>query len=372
MNEKAYQLALSFIPGIGDILIKQLISYIGSAEAVFSTSNSKLRKIPGIGEKIAESLKNTENYFRKAEEEYEKVQKAGGVILCYTDKDYPKKLKEINDAPCIVYYKGNGDLNNPKVISIVGTRSATSYGKRIVEEIISGVKDHNPLIVSGLAYGIDIHAHKTALNNGLETIGIMASGIDIIYPGIHRKIASQMIESGGIMTEYLTETKPDAPHFPTRNRIIAGMADAVIVVEAAERGGALITAELANGYNREVFAVPGDLHSSYSEGCNKLIRNHKASILTNPKDIEYLLSWPESDQIPDEPVDLTELNEQEKNIIRLLQSFTDGLMVDELSWKSQIPINQLASILLNLEFSGLIVSLPGKKYKLNLKSLFRK
>ena len=150
------------------------------------------------------------------------------------------------------------------------------------------------------------------------------------------------------------------------------MADAVIVVEAAERGGALITAELANGYNREVFAVPGDLHSSYSEGCNKLIRNHKASILTNPKDIEYLLSWPESDQKPDEPVDLTDLNEQEKNIIRLLQSFADGLMVDELSWKSQIPINQLASLLLNLEFSGLIVSLPGKKYKLNSKSSFKK
>jgi len=364
LKEKIYQLALYFTPGIGDILIKQLISYLGSAGAVFNSSIPKLHKVPGIGPKIISSLKEADHYIRKAEEEIEKVRKVGGKILFYTDKDYPGKLKEINDAPSVIFLKGSCDLNNSKVIAIVGTRSATDYGKHIVEEVIRGMREHKPLIVSGLAYGIDIHAHKHALKNGLETIGVMASGLDVIYPGVHTKIAGQMQNSGGLLTEYVIGTKPDAPHFPTRNRIIAGMSDAVIVVEAAERGGALITAELANGYNRDVFAVPGNVHSTFSEGCNKLIRNHKASILTDAKDIEYLLDWPESGK--DEPIkpDYGKLDKGERVVIELLQKFKEGLKIDELSWKSQIPINQIAVLLLNLEFSGLIVSLPGKKYKL--------
>lgn len=364
MKEEIYLLALYFTPGIGAVLTKNLISYCGSAETVFKTSRTKLKKIPGIGDKLSHITENIHSYLTIAEEEIEKADKARAEILIYTSPEYPKKLKGISDAPPILYYKGNGDLNNPKSIAIVGTRNATAYGKHVVEEIIEGVKKHNPLIVSGLAYGIDVHAHKHALKNNLETVGIMASGIDIIYPKLHSKIASQMMGQGGIITEFTVGTIPDAPNFPKRNRIIAGMADAVIVVEAAERGGALITAELANGYNRDVLAVPGNLHSSFSEGCNKLIRNHKANILTNPDDIAYLLDWPDTDQTAIEVKDSTQRSEKEQQIIAVLNQNSEGLMIDTLSNITEIPMNEIASQLLNLEFDGWIVSLPGKKYQL--------
>ena len=237
--------------------------------------------------------------------------------------------------------------------------------KKVVEEIIEGVKKYNPLIVSGLAYGIDIHAHKNALKNNLETIGVMASGIDIIYPRVHTKIVHQMMDQGGIVTEFPIGAIPDAPNFPKRNRIIAGMADAVIVVEAAEKGGALITAELANGYNRDVLAVPGNLNSSFSEGCNKLIRNHKANILTNPDDIAYILGWPDTENKVRVVKDFSVLNSKEKKIIELLEKQPDGLMIDALSHSSEIPVGDIALLLLNLELGGWIISLPGKKYQLN-------
>lgn len=371
MEGKIYQLALYLLPGVGDVIFKQLISYCGSAEKVFVTPKNKLLKIPGIGEKVTNSLRNSSDVLTRAQEEFEKITNLGAQILMYNDPSYPTRLREINDSPPIIFFKGNADLNNSKVISIVGTRNATDYGKQVVEEIIEGLTPYNPLIISGLAYGIDIASHRSALKCGLETVGIMASGLDIIYPFYHTKIAKSMESSGGLITEHPIGTKPDAPFFPARNRIIAGMSDAVIVVEAASRGGALITAELANGYDREVFAVPGNLHSKYSEGCNKLIRNHKANILTSTEDISYLLGWNlESTSESDKKKNLTELLNMEglekssRSIISVLLEKPDGLTIDELSWQSQIPVNQISSELLNLEFMGIVSSLPGKKYKL--------
>jgi len=371
LEEKIYQLALSFTPGIGDVIFKQLISYCGSAKNVFLAPKSKLVNIPGIGHKIINSLKNNSESLTQAEVEFQKVSDNGSRVLMYSDKEYPRRLREIYDSPPIIFYKGTADLNNPKTIAIVGTRNATDYGKGAVKEIIDGLKTHNPLIVSGLAYGIDISAHRNALKSGLETVGVMASGLDIIYPGYHKKIARQMEESGGLITEYRLGTKPEAPLFPARNRIIAGLSDAVIVVEAAERGGALITAELANGYSREVFAVPGDLHSSFSEGCNKLIRNHKANIFTSTEDIEYILGWSVDDGSEDKvsprilETDLAEMNDQSRAIVKILIENIDGMTIDELSWQTQIPVNMLSSELLTLEFKGIVSSLPGKKYKIN-------
>jgi len=363
VNETVYILALQSTPGIGNVLLKQLISYCGSAEEVFNSSTGKLKKVPGIGNKLAGITSDSHTKLANAKDLIDRTQKLNGQIIPYTSNEYPSRLKEINDCPAVLFINGTWNSQNQKVVSIVGTRSATPYGKQVVEEVMEGIAPYNPLVVSGLAYGIDIHAHKTALKNNLQTVGVMGSGLDIIYPKLHTKIAAQMMSSGGLVTEHPLGTKPDAPHFPMRNRIIAGMSDAVIVIEAAEKGGALITAELANGYGRDVLAVPGNLHSSYSEGCNKLIRNHKAHILTNPDDIAYLLNWPDSKQSA-EPKDISGLNGDEQIILTTLLSSQKGLQIDELSISTKIGLPQLAGLLLQLEFDDWIVSLPGKIYKI--------
>lgn len=356
------QIALNFIPGIGDYLIKQLISYSGSAEAVFNTNQKKLLKIPGIGP-VTAKLISAKKPIEKAEEAITRAEKENVQVLLYTDEHYPARLKHINDAPTLLYYKGNADLNTKKIVSIVGTRKATVYGRGITEEIVQGLKPHNALIVSGLAYGIDITAHKCALNTELPTLGVMASGINVIYPAVHKKLAGQMIENGGLLTEHSYDKIPDAHNFPSRNRIIAGMADAIIVVEAAKKGGALITAEVANGYNKDVFAVPGNVKATYSAGCNNLIKQHKAHLLSGVRDLEYIMNW-EANTPPPHPLDLGELEGNELLVATELRGHSTGIQLDNLSWKTQLPVNQLAGILLNLEFKGLVSALPGKKYKL--------
>ncbi|MEQ8474878.1 DNA-processing protein DprA [Fulvivirga sp.] len=363
-QDRLAQLALNFIPGIGHMLVKQLVSYCGSAEAVFKTPKSKLLKIPGIGAFTADSI-SKDIPMKRAEVELNKCDKEGVQILLHTDKAFPKRLNHINDAPSLLYYKGAADLNSNKIVSIVGTRKATAYGKEITEHIIEHLAPHNPVIVSGLAYGIDIHAHKSALKHNLSTIGVLASGVNVIYPAIHRDTANKMIEHGALISENPLDAKPDAPKFPARNRIIAGMADAIVVVEAAAKGGALITAEIANSYNKDVFAVPGNVNSEFSLGCNNLIRSNKAHLINSGKDIEYIMNWeannPEAgNKLPD----LSELNEDELTIVNALVEHVDGMMIDNLSWKTSLSVSQLASILLNLEFKGLVISLPGKKFKL--------
>ena len=366
MNEKVFQLALHFTPGIGHYTIKQLISYCGSAEAVFQKSRGQLLKIPGIGPRIIDAIINND-FPALALKEFDKASREGIQILSYTDKDFPSRLKGLYDAPAIIYFKGDANLNNRKCIAIVGTRRASRYGKDFTSKLIEDLVPHNPLIISGLAYGIDIAAHRAAYKYGLPTVGVMASGIDIVYPAVHRETALQMCDNGGLISELKISTKPEPAYFPARNRIIAGMADAVVVIEAAKRGGALITAEIANSYNKDVFAVPGYVGSTYSEGCNNLIKSQKANLLTQHHDIEYIMNWA-ADEVnkPSTPVfDQSLLDNEEKTVVQYLIDKNEGILLDELSWQTQIPLNKLASILLNLEFKGAVSSLPGKKYKLS-------
>lgn len=362
-QERLSFVALHFTPGIGDFLVKQLISYCGSAEEVFKTSKAKLIKIPGVGEISAEAIKNG-NPFKEAEQEIKQAEKQEVEIILYTDKKYPIRLKEIDDAPALLYCKGNQNLNTPKAVGIVGTRQATDYGKQIVEQICQDLVPHQALIISGLAYGIDIHAHKQALKHGLSTVGVMGSGMDIIYPAAHKDTAKKMINHGALLTENRFGTKPDAHNFPARNRIIAGMCDALIVVEAAEKGGALITADIANSYNKDVFAIPGNLSQPYSEGCNKLIKTNRASLYASIKDLEYIMNWSAENTTVQTTLDLVSFDPDEQTIIRILKERNAPVMIDELSFKSLLPPSLLASLLLTLEFKNAVKSLPGKMFAL--------
>ena len=367
-QERLSFIALHFTPGIGDYLVKLLVSYCGSAEQVFKTPKGKLLKIPGIGAVSAEAIK-TGHTFHKAEMEINKAEKEDVELLLFTDKKYPSRLKSLEDAPSLLYFKGNANLNHPKTIGIVGTRQATSYGKEMVEKLIEELVPHSPFIISGLAYGIDIQAHKQSLKYNLPTLGILGSGIDVIYPAAHKETAKKMLEHGGLLTENHFGAKPDAHNFPARNRIIAGMCDALVVVEAAEKGGALITAEIANSYNKDVFAFPGSIGQTYSDGCNKLIKINKANLLTSVKDIEYIMNWsaenPSSKKETPPKLDLSQFEPDEQKVITLLLEKNAPMMIDELSWKSSISPSLLASLLLNLEFKNIVRSLPGKQFKLN-------
>lgn len=365
-ENKLYQVALHLIPGVGPKTTKQLISYCGSAKSVLETPKNKLLKIPGVGEKNASAIRNAKDSIKKAEIELINVEKENAKILFFTDSDFPQQLKEQYDSPILLYFKGNCDLNAYKIVSIVGTRNATEYGKEITEKLINDLALQNILILSGLAYGIDIQAHRTALKNNIPTVGVMASGIDRLYPSQHLPTAKQMLENGGLITEEPIGTKPDAPRFPARNRIIAGMSDCTIVVEAAIKGGALITARIANSYNKEVFSVPGKINSQYSEGTNFLIKNHEAHLITSAEDVIKMMNWDiETQSKKSKKIDLTSYNNHEQKIISILQSKNEQ-GIDELSWNTQIPMNEISSHLMTLEFSGIIKNLPGKKYKLLL------
>jgi DNA processing protein len=365
-SEKIYQVALVFTPGVGGVLAKHLVSHCGSAQAIFESPRSKLLKIPHIGRNVAEILLNKEG-LRKAEKELTSLENTLTEILFYTDKNFPARLNVLHDAPALLFYRGNADLNTARIVSVVGTRSATTYGKSFVEELVSSMNRYNNLLlVSGLAYGIDSFVHKNALTNNLPNIAVMGTGLDIIYPSAHRSLAEQITQNGGLLTEHPLGTKPDARHFPARNRIVAGMCDAVIVVEAAAKGGALITAEIANSYNKDVFAVPGNIGNKFSEGCNNLIKSHKAHLFTGLADLEYIMNWQSENILPKPKLpDLfeTQLEEPEKKLLTLLQT-QPGLMLDEISWQAQISIHQTASLLMNLELQGYVKALPGKKFTL--------
>ena len=368
-NEKLYQVALHLIPGIGNTNIKNLISYCGSAEQALKSTKGKLSKIPGVGSYTA-GIINSASTLQQAEEELTRAIKANVQVLFYTDKKYPNHLKGVNDAPPILYYKGKGDLNANKMVAIVGTRKATEYGKEVTDKLVADLAKHNATIVSGLAYGIDIQAHKAALKHDLSTIGVMACGMDHFYPSVHKKTAEFMLEQGGLITENRFGIKPDPHRFPARNRIIAGMAEAVIIVEAAKRGGALITAEIANSYNRDVFAFPGSAQMSYSEGCNHLIKTNKAHLITQVEDIEYLMNWDigssEEQKKSNTKIDMSKLDTNEQAIMMLFDNEEKTMFIDDICFKAQMSISLVASTLLSLEFKGIVKSLPGKKYKLSI------
>jgi DNA processing protein len=357
-------LALHFISGIGNHIIRQLVSYCGSAEKVFKTSKGKLRKIPGIGDVTAEAIVKGKP-FAAAEREWRKAEREKSQLIFFVDNNYPSRLKQIPDAPSLLYSKGNVDFENPKSVAIVGTRKSTDYGRECVELLVAGLQKHAALIISGLAYGIDIQAHKQALKNNLPTIGVMGSGIDVMYPASHIETAKKMFVNGGVVSENPLGTKPDAHNFPSRNRIIAGLCDVLVVVEAAHKGGALITAEIANSYNKDVMAFPGNVGRSYSEGCNSLIKSNRAHLITSVKDLEYVMNWSEGVNNPVKvpAFNLDSYEPDERAVLKVLMENNNQLVIDELSWRSGLSIGKLASLLLNLEFKGVLSPLPGKIYK---------
>ncbi|SHJ52252.1 DNA processing protein [Hymenobacter daecheongensis DSM 21074] len=364
-----HEVALTLFPGVGPQLTRQLMSYGGSAKNVLMLPPGKLRKIPGVGPATVAALTGAARTaaLHQAEASLKKAAAEGIELLFYTSRRYPSRLKQIPDAPALLYYQGTADLNQSKTLAIVGTRQATDYGRAQTELLVQGLLPHRPLVVSGLAYGIDIVAHRAALHEGLETVGVMATGLDVIYPHAHRKTAEKMLTQGGLLTEFPFGTPPDRYNFPARNRIIAGLSDGTVVVEAAKKGGALITAEIALSYNRDVLAIPGNLGSPASEGCNALIRNNKAALYSEPRDLEELLNWDEALHPTGKPrsaptLDAADFTAEEFQILTVLTAGEE--LLDNLSWKTQLPVHQVASLLLGLEFRGVVKALPGKKFRL--------
>lgn len=363
-EELKYKIGVTLLPDIGDILGKKLIAYCGGVEAVFKENKRSLHKIPGIGKGLINSIVS-KNVLPRAEEEVEFIIKNNIKPLFFLDKEYPQRLKQCIDSPVMIYYKGNTDLNKLKVLSFVGTRSSSSFGREICGKIISEFDAENLLIVSGLAYGIDVCAHKAALENGIDTTAVLAHGLDMIYPALHKNIAEKMCRRGGLITDFLSNTNPDKQNFPKRNRIVAGMCDAVVVIESARKGGSLITANIASSYNKDVFAVPGRPGDKYSKGCNFLIKANKAALVESAEDIILMMRWDDiNNKSNGKQHELfVNLSEDEEKIISQLKGNGD-VSVDILRRNSEINISKLAASLLNLEFMGIVKNLPGKMYRL--------
>jgi len=361
-----YNIGLTLLNGVGDVLAKNLVAYCGSAEAVFKTTKAQLEKIPGIGSYTSNAILQSKAVLNKVDQEIKFIEQNKIEALFFTDKKYPQRLKNCSDSPIMLYYKGNADLNVEKIVAVVGTRAPSMYGKQTTEKFITDLADSGCLVVSGLAYGIDITAHKTSLEHGLSTIGVLAHGLDRIYPATHFSYADKMMSQGGLLTEFLSGTNPDKENFPKRNRIVAGMCDALVVVESKRGGGSLITATIANSYNKDIFAFPGRAGETLSEGCNGLIKSHRANLIESSADLMYIMNWNEAqkkkkhNQIPM----LLNLSPEEQLIIDAFAA-NDKLHVDEICYSTNFPISKTSSYLLQLEFSNIIKSLPGKMYQLN-------
>ncbi|RYU89919.1 DNA-protecting protein DprA [Mucilaginibacter terrigena] len=362
-----HQVALTYLKSIGCTYAKSLVAHVGDAEEVFKTPKAKFLKIPGIGEKKI-NLIDFDEALRKAEQELKFIEKNAIDVLFYTDARYPRRLKNCHDSPVLLYSKGNANLNPYHCVSIVGTRNATDYGRQLCRQLVEELQQYNVLVVSGLALGIDVAAHKECIRLGVPTVGVLGHGLDKLYPHQNRGTADKMQENGGLLCEYPSGTIPDRENFPQRNRIVAGMADATIVIEAGLKGGALITAEIANSYNRDVFAFPGRLGDEYSEGCNFLIRNNKAALLTCVADLAYSLGWEKNTDVKDAPQQLLmpiDLSADERAVYEIIRQNKNPLAIDDLSIKANMPMSQLAMTLLDMELQGFIRSLPGKMYKVN-------
>ena len=359
-----YQLALTQVPHVGYVHAKILAMHFGSAAAVFNAKRSLLEKIEGIGEIRAGSIKAFK-YFKKSEDEIAFIEKYKIRPFFITDNEYPQRLLNCYDPPTMLFYKGNADLNASKIIGIVGTRGNTDYGKQFTENLVKELASSGILVVSGLAFGIDAIAHKSALKNKLLTIGVLGHGLDTIYPSEHSTLAKDIVTHGGLLTEFTSNTKPDKHNFPSRNRVVAGICDATIVVETGIKGGSMITAELANSYNRDVFAVPGRNTDPKSSGCNHLIKNNKAILLTDAQQFIEIMGWDEAParSKKNQKELFIELSDDEKNVINILHE-KDSVPIDELVFKSGCSSSALAAAILNLELKNVVQSLPGKMYRL--------
>ncbi len=364
-NDLLYQLSLTLIPNIGPVQAKILLQHFEAAE-IFKTKKSSLEKIEGIGSVRASSIKEF-NDFSKAEEEISFIEKYKIKPLFISNKDYPRRLLNCYDSPTLLYYRGTADLNAPKIISVIGTRNNSDYGKQATEKLIKELAAQNVLVVSGLAFGIDAIAHKSAIKNQLPTVGVLAHGLDQIYPSGHSGLAKDMIKhNGGLLTEFRSKSKPDKHNFPIRNRIVAGMSDATIVIETGIKGGSMITAELANGYNKDVFAFPGRTSDVKSAGCNYLIKNNKAVLLTEAGELIDVMNWEEAKSKKEKKYQkeiFIELSKDEKLIIDILNE-KESVSIDEINLKSGLSSSSVAAAILNLELQNVVLSLPGKLYQL--------
>lgn len=371
-DDRLYNLALSFLSGVGDINTKKLINRFGSAQDIFNSSLGELRKVPGIGEYTALKLYNSfSSALEKADEELQYVYSNDIDFVTFQDEAYPFRLRECDDAPMVLYFKGNPDFDNKKVISIVGTRNATKYGLDFCTELIQELAQKYPdlVIVSGLALGIDITAHKEALKNNLKTWAVLGHSLESIYPAKHKKVAQRMVDAGGaVISDYSHGSKIEPANFVKRNRIVAGLSDALIVIESGTKGGSVITANIANHYNRDVFAVPGNTGSLYSSGCNKLIKTNRAHLLESSEDIEYIMNWRSGNRsVNQKDLEFTvDLTENEKIIINILKNY-EFLDIDNITRQTNLNPSVLSLSLLELEFKNVIRALPGKIFTLKIK-----
>jgi DNA processing protein len=362
-TELFYVLALLRVEGVGDIVAKKLINHCGTAEGIFKAKVSHLNAIDGIGDILLKKLKD-KSIFEKAEAELQHIENEKYKVLFYQNEDYPNRLRHCIDGPVLLFASGEINLSSRKIISIVGTRQITSYGSEFCKKLIEDLAVFNPVIVSGFAYGVDIVAHQAAMENELQTIGVLAHGLNQIYPKTHKKYVAKMDQNGGFMTEFWSHSNPDKENFVRRNRIVAGMSEATIVIESAEKGGSLITANIANDYNRDVFAVPGRISDKYSQGCNDLIKTQRAHLLTSAADLVYILNW-ELDTKKPQPVQkqlFVSLNNDEQKIYDYLQKNGKRLL-DVIALDCEFPIFKISSVLLNMELKGVVRPLPGKLFE---------
>jgi DNA processing protein len=356
-------LTLQKAKGVGDIIAKKLIAHCGSAENVFAEKKSVLEKINGIGSITIKNLFDKENRI-VAEREFDFIQKKKITSVSFQDENYPFRLKQCIDAPILLFQDGNINLENPRIISIVGTRKMTLYGRDFINQFIEELTPYNPIIVSGFAYGVDIAAQKAAIKNKLQTIGVLAHGLETIYPKTHKKYIHQVNENGGFYTEFWHDEEPLREHFLKRNRIVAGISEATIIVESAEKGGSLVTAEIANSYSREVFAVPGKTTDILSKGCNNLIKRNKAGILTNANDLIEMLNW-DIDKEKYKSVQkqlFVDLDTEEQQVYDYLLN-TGKMYMDSIALDNNIPVYRLATILFNMEMKGVVRPLQGKLFE---------
>jgi len=362
-NEIVAVLRLQKAPHIGDITAKKLISHCGSAAAVFENKSYQLQKIEGIGSYTIQGLYDTA-HLKAAHKEYQYIVENNISYTYFTAVDYPKYLKHCIDGPMLLFKRGNISLEGRKIISVVGTRKITSYGTSLCEELIETIAPLNPIIISGFAYGVDICAQRAAVKHGLQTIGCLAHGLNQIYPKVHAKYMNEVEKNGGFLTEFWSSSSPDRENFLKRNRIIAGMSEATVVIESAEKGGSLVTADIANSYNRDVFAFPGRTKDKYSSGCNNLIKQQKAHMITSAADLLYMLGW-DVEKSASKAVQkqlFVELKGKEQEIYQFLQS-NGKQQLDDIALECRLPIFKLSSTLLDMEMNGVIRPLPGKLFE---------
>lgn len=363
-QELYYQVALTQISQIGDVIAKRLIDHFGSASAVFAAKRSLLELAPEIGTMRAAAIRQFDG-FARVEEELRFIERYQIQPVFYGTSAYPKRLYHCHDGPVLLYFKGSADLNAAKMVSVIGTRSPSAYGKKLCEQLVHELADTGVTIVSGLAYGVDVIAHKAALEAGLPTIGVLAHGLDRLYPAAHKAVAQQMTTQGGLLTDYMSGTSPDKQHFPMRNRIVAGLSDATIVIESGIKGGSLITADIAYSYNRDVLALPGRVGDIQAAGCLHLIKSQKATLITSASDVVQLMGWDvavSAAKVPVQPDLFVVLSNEEEQVLSLFIEKTE-LHIDEIYIRSGLPGSQVATAVLNLQMNHQLKCLPGQVFQ---------